>query len=113
MLLLVGITCFVIGTVIGSGIFITANKMLINVGSWALALIVWAASGLFALAGALCWAELSTILPKQGGTYIFIKEGLSECLSFIYIVLRVFLLNPCSDAIISLACSKYLLGNQS
>ena len=84
--------------------------MLINVGSWALALIVWAVSGLFALAGALCWAELSTILPKQGGTYIFIKEGLSDCLSFIYIVLRVFLLNPCSDAIISLACSKYLLG---
>ena len=76
------------GTIIGSGIFITANFMLKAVGSWALSLLVWLVSGLLALCGALCWAELATILPRQGGTYIFIKEGLGDFPAFLYITTR-------------------------
>ena len=83
--LLVGTTCFVVGTIIGSGIFITANFMLVSVGSWCLSLLTWAVSGVAALCGALCWAELGTIFPKQGGTYIFIKKGLGDFPAFLYI----------------------------
>ena len=75
------------GTIIGSGIFITANSILLAVGSWGLALLVWLMSGLLALAGSLCWAELSTVFPRQGGTYIFIKDGLGDAPSFVYIII--------------------------
>ena len=98
------------GTIIGSGIFITANSILLAVGSWGLCLLVWLVSGLLALAGGLCWAELATVFPRQGGTYIFIKEGLGDVPSFVYIIIRVFLLNPCAGAVQALAASKYLLG---
>ena len=84
----VGATSFVTGTIIGSGIFITANFMLQAVGSWGLSLLVWWLSGVLAMCGALCWAELSTILPRQGGTYIFIKEGLGDYPAFLYIITR-------------------------
>ena len=84
----VGATSFVTGTIIGSGIFITANFMLKDVGSWGLSLLVWFISGLLAMSGALCWAELATILPRQGGTYIFIKEGLGDFPAFLYITTR-------------------------
>jgi len=107
---LVGATSFVTGTIIGSGIFITANTMMLHVGSWAITLVIWALSGLAALAGSLCFAELATIFPKQGGTYIFIKEGLGDLPSFIYIYIRILLLNPCAAAVQSLACAKYLLA---
>ena len=76
------------GTIIGSGIFITSNSMLLNVGSWGMSLLVWFVSGLLALAGGLCWSELSTILTKQGGQYIFIKEVLGDYSGFLYIFTR-------------------------
>ena len=60
-----GATSFVIGTVVGSGIFITAGFMLVAAGSWAVSLAIWAGSGLAALAGALCWAELASTYPRQ------------------------------------------------
>ena len=85
---LVGATSFVTGGIIGSGIFITANSILLAVGSWGLALLVWLVSGLLALAGGLCWAELATVFPRQGGTYIFIKDGLGDTPSFVYIIIR-------------------------
>ena len=90
--ILVGATSFVTGGIIGSGIFITANSILLAVGSWGLALLVWLVSGLLALAGGLCWAELATVFPRQGGTYIFIKDGLGDTPSFVYIIIRYVLL---------------------
>jgi len=104
----VGATSFVMGTVIGSGIFITANFMLLAVGSWGVALAIWALSGLAALCGALSWAELASRLPRQGGTYIFIREGIGEAAAFLYIISRVLLLNPCSQAVQGLAAAQYL-----
>ena len=94
--------------------------MLKSVGSWGVSLIIWGVSGIAALCGALCWTELSTIFPKQGGTYIFIKEGLGDYPSFLYIttrfvstvmvfiihLFRVFLLNPCANAVQALAAGK-------
>ena len=58
--------------------------MMLHVGSWAITLVIWALSGLAAFAGSLCFAELATIFPQQGGTNIFIKEGLGGLPSFIY-----------------------------
>merc|ERR1712243_204777 len=83
--------------------------MLLNIGSWGMCLIIWFVSGLLALAGGLCWSELSTIFPKQGGQYIFIKEVLGDMLGFLYIFTSVLLLNPSGTAVITIASSKYLL----
>jgi len=78
------------------------------IGSWGVALAIWGLSGVAALCGALSWAELAGRLPRQGGTYIFIREGIGEAPAFLYITSRVLLLNPCSQAVQGLAAAQYL-----
>jgi len=107
---LVGTTSFVVGTIIGSGIFITSNAMLSSVGSWGASLVVWALSGVAAALGALTWADLTARIPRQGGTYVFIKEGLGDFPSFVFIITKVFLLNPAVQAVVALGSAQYLLA---
>jgi APA family basic amino acid/polyamine antiporter len=57
----------VIGTVIGSGIFIVPNVMVRNVGSPAMVFVVWIVGGCMSLSGALTYAELSAAMPGAGG----------------------------------------------
>lgn len=66
----------IIGTVIGSGIFIVPGAVLRQTnGSIALAMMVWLAGGILSLLGALTYGELSAMNPKAGGLYIFIRDG--------------------------------------
>ena len=46
------------------------------------------------------YPELASRLPRQGGTYIFIREGIGEAAAFLYIISRVLLLNPCSQVVV-------------
>ena len=57
----------VINTIIGSGIFIAPRSVLSYVGSPAMALIIWAATGLVCMLGALCLAELALMMPGKTG----------------------------------------------
>src|SRR4029079_3116023 len=74
----------VVGTVIGSGIFIVPNTMIRNVGTPGMVFFVWVVGGLMSLSGALTYAELSAAMPGAGGEYVYLREAYGPVWSFIY-----------------------------
>jgi basic amino acid/polyamine antiporter, APA family len=74
-----------VGSVIGSGIFLTPGLILRQVdGSVSVALIVWIAGGALSLLGALTYAELAAANPEAGGLYCFIRDGFGRLPAFLY-----------------------------
>ena len=65
-----------IGTVIGTGVFLKSAVMAQEVGSPALVLAAWVAAGFLSLAGALSYAELGALLPHAGGEYVYLRQRL-------------------------------------
>ena len=74
----------VVGTVIGSGIFIVPNTMIRNVGTPGMVFVVWVVGGFMSLSGALTYAELSAAMPGAGGEYVYLREAYGPLWSFIY-----------------------------
>ncbi len=74
----------VVGTVIGSGIFLVPRTMVQRVGSPEAVFAVWIFSGLLTLAGALSYAELAAALPEAGGEYAFLREAYGPVWGFLY-----------------------------
>lgn len=77
-------TFLVIGSVIGSGIFMTTGFIAEFLPSPGLILIVWLVGGFVALSGALSFAELGAMFPKAGGQYIYIREAYGPWAGFFY-----------------------------
>jgi len=74
----------VVGTVIGSGIFIVPSAMVKNVGTPLTVFAVWIVGGLLSLFGALSYAELAAALPEAGGEYVYLREAYGRFWGFIY-----------------------------
>lgn len=77
-------TSLTIGSVIGTGIFITTADIARVLPSQGLILAVWLAGGLLSLAGALTYAELGALFPRAGGMYNFLKEAYGPLWGFLY-----------------------------
>ncbi|KAK7176313.1 hypothetical protein R3I93_000537 [Phoxinus phoxinus] len=99
--------CLIVGTMIGSGIFISPKAVLEGTGAVGPCLCVWAACGLLATLGALCYAELGTMIVKSGGEYPYLMEGFGPVLAYLYSWTTVIVLKPSSFAIIALSCAEY------
>ena len=74
----------VIGTIIGSGIFLVPTAMIAHVGSVKLVFVVWVVGGLLSLFGALSYAELSAAMPEAGGEYVYLSEAYGPVWGFLY-----------------------------
>ena len=74
----------VVGTVIGSGIFLVPKTMIANVGTVPAVFAVWVVGGLLSLAGALSYGELAAAIPEAGGEYAFLREAYGPLWGFIY-----------------------------
>ena len=77
-------TAFVVGTVIGSGIFLVPREMMQDVGSSALVYLAWIAGGLLSLFGAMTLAELGAMLPYAGGGYVYLRGAYGDTSAFLY-----------------------------
>jgi APA family basic amino acid/polyamine antiporter len=77
-------TALVVGTIIGSSIFVQASEIAIFVPDPLAIVAVWAVAGVLTLIGALVCAELSSAYPKTGGVYVFLKEIYSPALGFLW-----------------------------
>src|SRR5689334_17652678 len=77
-------TALVVGSMIGSGIFIVSAEILREVHAPGLLLVVWAASGVVTLVGALTYGELAAMYPKAGGQYVYLREGISPLFGYLY-----------------------------
>src|SRR5689334_17352132 len=76
----------VVGSMIGSGIFIVSADIGRQVGPWGpgALLVVWIVTGLMTVTASLAYAELAAMMPKGGGQYVFLREGLSPAAGFLY-----------------------------
>src|SRR4051812_25127879 len=77
-------TMIVIGSMIGSGIFITSAESARLIGSPGWLLMAWALAGLLTITGALCCAELAAMMPRAGGQYVFLREAYSPLFGFLF-----------------------------
>ena len=99
----------IIGTVIGSGIFIVPGAVLRQVqGSVGLTMLVWLVGGILSLLGALTYGELAARSPKAGGIYIYIRDAFSPLLAFLYGWTLFFVISTGAIATLAVAFSAYL-----
>src|SRR3954466_3302656 len=75
---------FVMGSVIGSGIFLTTGTMAEKLPSPTLLLLAWLSGGVIALTGGLTYAELGAMYPRSGGVYVYLREAFGPLLGFLY-----------------------------
>jgi APA family basic amino acid/polyamine antiporter len=77
-------TMIVIGSMIGSGIFIVSADIARNVGSPGLLLVVWLVTGIITVIGALSYGELAGMMPQAGGQYVYLREAYNPLIGFLY-----------------------------
>ncbi len=77
-------TMLVVGSMIGSGIFIVSAESARLVGAPGWLLLVWILAGVMTITGALCLAELAAAMPKAGGPYVFMTEAYGKPVGFLY-----------------------------
>jgi len=77
-------TMLVVGSMIGSGIFIVSADMMRNVGSAGWLILIWVISGLMTMIAAVSYGELSAMFPKAGGQYVYLKEAYNKLIAFLY-----------------------------
>ncbi|XP_012934876.1 b(0,+)-type amino acid transporter 1 [Aplysia californica] len=109
-------TALIVGTMIGSGIFISPKGVIAGTGSVALSLIVWVACGMISLFGALAYAELGTLITKSGAEYAYLLEAgkslpktVAPVPAFLFSWVSVFVLKPSLFAVISLSFGIYVI----
>jgi APA family basic amino acid/polyamine antiporter len=79
-----GATLLVIGSVVGSGIFLTTGNMVQELPSTSLVLTAWVAGGLLALCGGLTYAEMGSMFTRSGGLYVFLSEAYGPVWGFLF-----------------------------
>jgi len=77
-------TALVVGSMIGSGIFIVSADILRQVQSPGIMLLVWTLSGVLTLLGAITYGELAAMYPRAGGQYVYLREGISPLFGYLY-----------------------------
>ncbi|CAI9735029.1 (0,+)-type amino acid transporter 1-like isoform X1 [Octopus vulgaris] len=105
--LLKGIS-MIVGTMIGSGIFISPKGVLEASKSVGLTMIIWLGCGVIAMLSSLSYVELGTFITKSGGEFSYILKGLPAVLAFLYSWCSVLVLRPAGLAVICLAFAEYV-----
>jgi len=100
-------TMFVVGAMIGSGIFIVPAEMARNVGSAGWLLVAWAVAGVLTITGALCYGELSAMMPHAGGMYLYLREAYSPLWGFLYGWTLFSVIETGTIAAVSLAFARF------
>src|SRR4051812_21530443 len=77
-------TMLVVGSMIGSGIFIVSSDIARQVGSAGWLTLIWVLSGLITVIAAVSYGELSAMFPKAGGQYVYLKEAYGKLIAFLY-----------------------------
>jgi APA family basic amino acid/polyamine antiporter len=101
-------TMIVIGSMIGSGIFITSAESSRVSGAPGWLLLAWAVAGVLTITGALCCSELATMMPRAGGVYVFLREAYGPSIGFLYGWTLFLVIQTGTIAAVAIAFAKFL-----
>ena len=97
----------VMGSVIGSGIFMRPASMAQRLGSPKLILLVWVVAGAASMLGAMIYSELGTMFPETGGPYIYLQKIYGNFIAYVYGWSAMAVINTASLAAITIVCAQY------
>ena len=97
----------VAGSMVGSGIFIVSADIAREVGSPAALLLVWVASGLMTIAGALAYGELAAMMPQAGGQYVFLRGAYGRLCAFSFGWTLLLVIQTGTIAAVAVAFARY------
>lgn len=100
-------TSIVIGTIIGSTIFMKPATMAGQLGSPIFLIIVWIVAGFISIFGAMAFAELGTMFPETGGQYVFLRKSYGDFVAYLYGWASIAVINTAAIAAISFVCAEY------
>src|ERR1700758_1824252 len=101
-------TMIVIGSMIGSGIFLPSADWRRLSGAPGWRLLAWAVAGLLTVTGALCCSELATMMPRAGGVYVFLREAYGTSIGFLYGWTLFLVIQTGTIAAVAIAFAKFL-----
>ena len=100
-------TSIVIGSVIGSSIFMKPATMAAQLGSPYFIIIVWIVAGLISMFGAMAFAELGTMFPETGGQYVYLRYAYGDFIAYLYGWSSIAVINSASIAAIAFVMASY------
>jgi APA family basic amino acid/polyamine antiporter len=98
----------VVGTIIGSGIFLVPSEMMAAVGSSGLVYLAWIVGGLLSLFGAMTYAELGAMMPFAGGEYVYLRGAYGDRAGFLYMWTWFAVAKPASIASVTSGLARTL-----
>lgn len=100
-------TAIIIGSIIGSGVFMKPASMAGQLGSPIWLTVVWIIAGMFSLFGALVYAELGAMIPETGGIYIYFRKMFGDFVAYLYGWAAFSVMNTAAVAAIAFVCAQY------
>jgi len=97
----------IIGIVVGSGIYGSFSLIAQSVGSFAALLGLWATGGIIALLGALCYAELTTCYPSEGGEYVYLARAFGRRMGILFAWAQLWIVRPGSTGAMAFVFAEY------
>jgi len=101
-------TAIVVGTIIGSGIFLVPSEMMRDTGSSAMVYLAWIVGGLLSLFGAMTYAELGSMMPYAGGEYVYLRGAYGDTTAFLYMWTWFAVAKPASIAAVTSGLARTL-----
>lgn len=107
---LIDASSIVVGSIIGTGVFLKTATMSQYMGSPFMVLMVWVFAGALSLTGALAYAELGSLMPNAGGEYVYLREGFGDIWAFLYGWMRFWIGAPGSIAAYAVGAMTFASG---
>ncbi len=101
-------TTIIMGSMIGSGIFIVSANMARDLGSSGLLLLAWVITAVMTVVGALSYGELAAAMPRAGGQYVFLREAFGRLFGFLYGWTFFLVIQTGTMAAVAVAFAKFL-----